>query len=255
MSDFNMRTRRGWLLGAGATATLALAGCNNGVGQNASARLEARVEATQQYMLSTYPSTQALVQGAAGVLYMPLMTEAGLGVGGAYGQGALRIGGATVDYYSATQASIGLQAGAQQYAHALIFQTPQALAAFRASPGWVAGADAYFALPTGGMALGADSIAAQHPVVALIFGQKGLMAGATIEGTKYTRIIPSSFGLPGGRSRAGSSPGYGLETGNSNTAGQSQPTGSRWRWPRWASGQGGSGGGGAAGQPVNPPLN
>ena len=193
MSDFHRVSRRGLLLGAGAVATLALAGCNNAVGENASARLDARVDATHQFMVSTYPSTASMVQRAAGVLYMPLMTEAGLGIGGAYGQGALRIGGATVDYYSATQASIGFQAGAQQYAHVLIFKTPQALAAFRTAPGWVAGADAYYAIPTGGLALGADTVTAQHPVVALIFGQSGLMAGATIEGTKYSRIIPSTM--------------------------------------------------------------
>ena len=44
-----------------------------------------------------------------------------------------------------------------------------------------------------GMALGADTITAQLPVVAMIFGQAGLMAGASIEGTKYTRIIPSEI--------------------------------------------------------------
>lgn len=213
MSNSNMISRRGLLLGAGAGATLALAGCNNAVGQNAEGRLDARVDATHQYMVTTYPSTAAMVQSAAGVLYMPLMTEAALGIGGAYGQGALRIQGATVDYYSATQASVGFQAGAQQYAHVLVFQSQQALAAFRAAPGWVAGADAYYAIPSGGLAVGADTVTAQHPVVALIFGQSGLMAGATIEGTKYTRIIPSNltvgtFGTMGLGQRQGQPTGY-----------------------------------------------
>ena len=53
MSDFHRVSRRGLLLGAGAVATLALAGCNNAVGENASARLDARVDATHQYMVST----------------------------------------------------------------------------------------------------------------------------------------------------------------------------------------------------------
>lgn len=184
-------SRRGLLLGAG--AGLALAGCSNAVGQNAAGRLDARVDATHQYLISTYPQVTPMVQGAKGVLYMPLMTEVGLGVAGAYGQGALRIGGATVDYYSATQASFGFQAGAQQYAHVLIFQTEPALADFRRAPGWVADAGAYYALPAGGMSMGADTITAQYPVVAMVFGQSGLMAGASIAGTKYTRIIPATF--------------------------------------------------------------
>lgn len=191
MSMTNTMTRRS-LLGAGAAA-LALAACSNAVGTNGQAQLDARVDATHQYLMQNYPSAAPLVQNARGVLYMPLMTEAALGVGGAYGQGALRIGGATVDYYSAAQATIGFQAGAQQYAHVLIFQSEDALAAFRAAPGWVAGAEAYYAIPSGGMAVGADTISAQHPVVAVIFGQSGLMAGAAIEGTKYTRVIPSAI--------------------------------------------------------------
>lgn len=191
MNNKTIMTRRGLLAGGG--AALVLAGCSNAVGTNASAQLDARVDATHQFLLQNYPSAGGMIQNARGVLYMPLMTEAALGFGGAYGQGALRIGGTTVDYYSATQASVGFQAGAQQYAHVLIFQTDQALAAFRAAPGWVAGADAFYAIPAGGMALGADSISAQHPVVAMIFGQAGLMAGAAIEGTKYSRIIPSAI--------------------------------------------------------------
>lgn len=200
MSRPHFISRRGLLAGGG--AALALAGCSNAVGNNGAAQLDARVDQTHQFLMQTYPSAAQMIQNARGVLYMPLMTSAALGIGGAYGQGALRIGGATVDYYSATRASLGLQAGAQQYAHVLIFQTEPALAAFRAAPGWVAEADAYYAVPQGGMAMGADTVTTQHPVVALIFGQSGLMAGASIAGTKYTRIIPSAMsGTPafGGR--------------------------------------------------------
>lgn len=200
MSNSMMMTRRGLLVGG--AAMLALGGCTNAVGTNGAAQLDARVDETHQYLVSAYPAAAPVVQNARGVLYMPLMTEAALGVGGAYGQGALRIGGQTVDYYSATRATVGLQAGAQQYAHVLIFQTDEALAAFRGAPGWVAGAGAFYAMPDGGMAIGADTFSAQFPVVAMIFGQSGLMAGAAIEGTKYNRVIPSTlpeiaFGIGG----------------------------------------------------------
>lgn len=190
MKSINGLSRRNLLLGG---AALGLAACTNAVGQNAEARLEARVEATRNHILQNYPGVAPTLQNARGVLYMPLMTEAGLGVGGAYGQGALRINNVTVDYYSATQASVGFQIGAQQYAHVLIFQTDAALAQFRSAPGWVAEADAYYALPDRGLALGTDTITAQQPVVAMVFGQSGLMAGASIAGTKYNRVIPSTF--------------------------------------------------------------
>ena len=176
--------RRKVLMGAG--AFLALAGCTTGLGS--ASGLESRVETTRNYLLTTYPDAAAMVQSAAGVLYMPLMTEAAFGPGGAYGEGALKVNDQTVDYYSAVQGTFGMQAGAQQYSHVLIFRTPEALASFRAMPGWVAAAEAFYALPVGGQNFGADSLAMQMPVVAMIFGQSGLMAGATIEGTKYTRI-------------------------------------------------------------------
>ncbi|MFT4015148.1 MAG: YSC84-related protein [Paracoccus sp. (in: a-proteobacteria)] len=190
MTNFKVMSRRGVIMGG---VALGLAGCNNAVGQGASGRLDARVDATRNFLLQTYPGVGPMLQAAKGVLYMPLMTEAGFGVGGAYGQGALRINDATVDYYSATQASVGFQIGAQQYAHVLIFQTDAALQDFRGAPGWVAEAGAYYTLPDRGLSLGGDTLSAQQPIVAMIFGQSGLMAGAAIAGTKYTRIIPSSF--------------------------------------------------------------
>ncbi|MCU9846868.1 YSC84-related protein [Defluviimonas sp. WL0024] len=181
-------TRRGAILYG--SALLGLSACGNGVGGSGAAQLDARVDATRDFLRDRYPGTVDLTNRASGVLYMPLMTEAGLFFGGAYGQGALRINDITVDYYSATQASWGLQVGAQQYAHALFFMTPQALADFRRADGWVAGADAKYATPEGGGSLGADTTTTTSPVVAMVFGQAGFIAGATVEGTKYTRIIP-----------------------------------------------------------------
>jgi lipid-binding SYLF domain-containing protein len=141
-------------------------------------------------MDETLPQTAGLRARAAGLLMMPLMTEAGLGVGGAFGRGALRVKDVTVDYYSATAASVGLQIGAQQYAHALFFMTPAALNAFRASQGWVAGADLEYAASSNARAFTADTTSLLTPVVAVVFGQAGLIAGASIEGQKYNRIIP-----------------------------------------------------------------
>jgi len=171
-------------------AGLGLAACGNGIGSNGAATIDARVESTLQYLFSTYPGTLDLSNQAAGMLVMPLITEVGLGFGGAFGRGALRIGGATVDYYTAAAASAGLQIGAQQYSHVLFFMTTEALQNFRTSPGWVAGAGIDYAINTEGEMLLADTTTSLSPVIAVVFGQTGLRLGATIEGTKYTRIIP-----------------------------------------------------------------
>ena len=142
------------------------------------------------FMYSALPDTQVLAGKAAGVLMMPVVTEAGFGIGGAYGRGALLVGGITVDYYSVTAASIGLQIGGQQYSHALFFMTQPALNNFRTSPGWVAGADLEYAVSSNARTLSTDTTALLTPVIAVVFGQAGLLAGASLEGAKYTRIIP-----------------------------------------------------------------
>ena len=182
-------SRRGFLIGAGGAALMTSA-CANGVGSNGGAAIDARVDATLNYLYNRYPGTQDLSTKAVGMLVMPLVTEAGFGIGGAYGRGALRVGGATVDYYLQAEASFGLQIGAQQYAHVLFFMTDEALQTFRTSPGWAAGGDIKYAIQNEGDRLSADTITSLSPVIAVVFGQAGLIAGATIEGTKYTRIIP-----------------------------------------------------------------
>lgn len=183
-----MISRRMILAGGGMAL---LAGCvtGNGVGSNGATQIDARVNATRDYLFSRYPGTRDLAQRASGVLYMPLMTEAGFGIGGAYGRGALRIRDVTVDYYSAVRGTIGFQIGGQQYAHALFFMTDAALADFRRSNGWAAGADVRYATPEMGQSLGKDTTELD-PVIGLVFGQQGLIAGATLGGTKYSRIIP-----------------------------------------------------------------
>lgn len=174
----------------GAAAMLALSACGNGVGSEGATKLDARVDATLNYLDTTYPGTRDLREKAVGMLIMPLVTEAGFGIGGSYGQGALRVNGISVDYYSAAQASFGLQIGAQQYAHVLYFMTEEALAEFRTSSGWAAGADVEYVANDQGGNLSAETTTVLAPVIAVVFGQAGLLAGASVEGTKYTRIIP-----------------------------------------------------------------
>ncbi|WP_412505549.1 YSC84-related protein [Roseovarius sp. SYSU LYC5161] len=185
----NNFTRRGFTLAALAGAGT-LAACGNGVGTNNAQRIDARVDATLDHLYSNYPNTRNLADKSTGILVMPLMTEGGFFVGGGYGRGALRVGGSTVDYYSATKGSVGLQIGAQQFAHVLFFMTDDALARFRRSSGWAAGADIEYVFNDRGENIRAETTTSTSPVVAVIFGQAGALAGVSLEGMKYTRIIP-----------------------------------------------------------------
>jgi len=181
-------SRRNFALGACATTTLAA--CGNGIGSGGAAQIDGRVQSTLNFMYSNYPGTRDVAGRAAGMLVMPLVTEVGLGFGGSFGRGALMVGQSTVDYYSAAAASAGLQIGAQQFSHVLFFMTQEALLEFRQSPGWAAGANMFYAINDQGEMLRAETTTSLAPVIAVVFAQVGLRVGATLEGTKYTRIIP-----------------------------------------------------------------
>lgn len=182
-------TRRSVALGLGGVA-LGLSACGNGIGSGNADIIDARVDSTLSFLYSNYPGTQDLAERSSGVLVMPLVTEAGLGLGGSYGRGALKVGPSTVDYYSAAAASAGLQIGAQQYSHVLYFMTQDSLVQFRQSPGWAAGADIEYVVSDQGEVLRAETTTSLAPVIAVVFAQAGLRIGASLKGTKYTRIIP-----------------------------------------------------------------
>ena len=179
----NKWTRRAFIASVGASA----AACTTSAGSSA-ARIDARVRAALQLMYAELPGSRDLADKANGMLVMPNVTKAGIGIGAAYGEGSLMIHGATVDYYSTAQASIGFQFGAQQYAHTLFFMTPEALADFRGSQGFALGADIQYVVVNTGDSFGVETTSVLSPIVAVVYGQSGLIAGATLEGTKYSRI-------------------------------------------------------------------
>lgn len=150
--------------------------------------IEADVDYATEQLYATVPGSKELAARARGVLIMPDVVKGGLIIGGSYGEGALRIGGVTEGYYSVAAASVGYQIGVQTTSHALFFMTQDALDGFRNSSGWELGADAEFTVPGDGISLNVDSTTAKSPVIAVIFAQDGLLAGASLEGAKYTRI-------------------------------------------------------------------
>ena len=100
-------TRRGVLLGA-----LATSACNASTFSASRGEIDMRVAEALAELYRVVPGTEQLVSQASGVLIMPRMNEGSFLAGGSYGEGALIIGGATVDYYSAASASVGFQIGA-----------------------------------------------------------------------------------------------------------------------------------------------
>jgi lipid-binding SYLF domain-containing protein len=190
--------RRKFLITTGTTLAaggMALAGCTTTAGSNVGSdpaakrrALNTDADATLGRLYDTAHSSRQFVGRAKGVLVFPSVIAAGFWVGGQYGEGVLRVNGATTGYYSTTSASVGLQIGAQSKAIIFLFMTQSALDQFRNSNGWSAGGDASVALLKVGANGDIDTNTAQAPVEAIVLTNSGLMANLSLEGTKVSRL-------------------------------------------------------------------
>ena len=150
--------------------------------------IDVSVDVALENFVKEVKGAQEFLQSAKGVLVFPNVYKAGVGVGGEYGEGAMRIKGKTVDYYNTAAASFGFQLGAQKKTVLLVFMQDEALKKFRASAGWEVGVDGSVALVTVGAGGSIDSTKIKDPIVGFVFGQKGLMYNLTLEGTKITKL-------------------------------------------------------------------
>ncbi len=150
--------------------------------------IDAKVNATLDTFYREVGSGKELVKKSRAILVFPSVVKAGIGIGGEHGEGALRINGKTVDYYSTTSASIGFQLGVQSKSIILLFMTGDALSKFRNSEGWKVGVDGSVALIKVGAGGSVDSNNIKDPIIGFVFGQKGLMYNLTLEGSKLTKI-------------------------------------------------------------------
>jgi lipid-binding SYLF domain-containing protein len=128
---------------------------------------------------------------AKGLLVMPGVVKAGVGIAGEYGQGALRIGGKTANYYNIAGASIGLTIGGEKKDIILAFMTDEALKKFQGSANWEAGVDGNVALISIGAGTRLDTTTMKDPIVGFVFDTKGLMADASLKGSKFTKLDKS----------------------------------------------------------------
>lgn len=150
--------------------------------------IDIRADAALEKFNSEIAGGKEFLKKAKGVLVFPKVIKAGFGIGGEYGEGALRIKGKTVDYYSTASASIGFQFGAQAKTVLLVFLRNKSLKDFRKSKGWEAGVDGSVALVSIGAGGTIDTTNMNDPIVGFVFGQKGLMYNLTLEGSKFTKL-------------------------------------------------------------------
>lgn len=158
------------------------------------ARTKAEIDAGVNTALARFTSqvkgAQRLLHSAKAVLVFAGVIKAGAGIGGEYGEGAMRIGGRTIAYYNIASASIGLQFGVQRKDVIIVFLQDKALASFRAKQGWQVGVDGSIVVVNVGANASIDTTKLNQPIVAFVIGQRGLMYNLTLEGTKMSRIYP-----------------------------------------------------------------
>ena len=153
-----------------------------------SKEIDTSVDVVLEQLRTKVRGGEEFLKATKGVLVLPRVIKAGFIVGGEYGEGALRIRGKTVDYYSIAAGSFGAQIGAQQKNVVLIFMEEVAVKWFRASSGWKAGVDGSVTVINIGVAGSLDTTNMKDPIIAYVFGQRGLMVNVTLEGAKFTRL-------------------------------------------------------------------
>ncbi len=155
----------------------------------ASAReIDASVDTILEQFQKDVSGASTLLETAKGVLTFPRILKAGFVFGGEYGEGAIRIGGKSVDYYNLVAASFGFQFGAQAKTVIMAFMEEGALAKFRNASGWEVGVDASVAIIAIGAGASVDTTKLNEPIVAFVFDQKGLMYNLSLEGSKITKL-------------------------------------------------------------------
>jgi lipid-binding SYLF domain-containing protein len=118
----------------------------------------------------------------------PNVVKARLGIGGETGNGCLLQKEEITGYYNKSGASFGLQAGAQSRSEVIMFMSEAALDKLRSRQGFEFGADASAAVLDMGAGGTLDATNIDSDILAFIYGESGLMAAATLEGTKVTQL-------------------------------------------------------------------
>jgi lipid-binding SYLF domain-containing protein len=157
-------------------------------GKPSRSEINREANAALQQLYAGTPGAKALADKARAMLIFPSVKKAGFLVGGQFGDGVLRQGGKAKGYYRSVAGSYGLQAGAQAFSYVLFFMDDKSLAYLDKTEGWELGVGPSIVIVDEGMARSLTSTTLHEGVYAFIFGQKGLMAGLGIQGSKITKV-------------------------------------------------------------------
>ena len=150
--------------------------------------IDASADAAMDRFYKNVKDAKEIVMKANGMLVLPNVKKGAFIVGAEYGQGVMRIGGKTVEYYSMGAGSFGLQIGGQSRDIIIAFMASESLKKFRESSGWEAGVDGGITLIKVGAGESAISAMANKPIVAFVLDAKGLMLDVSLKGAKFNKL-------------------------------------------------------------------
>ena len=130
---------------------------------------------------------------AYAILVFPSVVKGGFGIGGEYGEGAMRVDGNTTAYFKIASGSFGFQIGLQKTSYLFAFASKEVYENFMKSDGWEAGVDGAITVAKWGAGKDIGSISFEKPIYAFVFGAKGFMYNLTFKGTKFIRFTPDAL--------------------------------------------------------------
>jgi len=166
-----------------ALALIALGGCSTAPTSH-SDREELR-SASSDALKAFYKddnSLEAVVNKSYGYAILPSIVKGAVGVGGAYGKGAVYEQGTQVGWTDMSQATIGFQAGGQGYSELLVFQSKMALDKFKSGDFAFSGNASAVAATAGA----ATTAKFDNGVATFVRVNGGLMYEASLGGQKFS---------------------------------------------------------------------
>jgi len=140
------------------------------------------------HLYDLHPFARRVSHDARAILVFPKIVKAGVVFGGSFGEGELLMHDAPESYYNSIGGSWGLQLGAQTYSYVVFLMTDKAVRYIHETHGWEVGVGPTVVVVDEGVAKNLSSTTLKDDAYAFIFGQKGLMAGLSLEGTKISHI-------------------------------------------------------------------
>ena len=166
-------------------ALFALASCQTVPTSDAErSALQVNAAATLAVFVDKDPTLNDLIAECAGYAVFPSVGKGAATLGGAYGRGVVFEDGNPTGWCEISQITIGFQAGGQIFKELIVFETAQALQAFKGNQ-LVFAADATIVAAEAGAGVGANF---KNDTAIFYIKRAGLMYEASIGGRKYNFV-------------------------------------------------------------------